>query len=345
MVGNDRKKRTAWHNKLPAWILDDDGYRSLGQGPAKTLQAIANRCDRPRNKKVNSHHSGVLLPCFGGQSLYDDALCSARTFWRHLPILIGSGYVIELSRGGSENANVYGIPSQRGELDDFAASKTGHRGQWTKNDSNRVRTALAERNLAKLQDQHRRQTGMAPVTECHGGSDKMSWGLCQTDALPSHIPSHSTKAYTNDNNRDVLVGNEAQVDDGPVVMTFATLGDPPQWHLRQSRLDRYRKAFPAEDVAYLCKKAMLWLEDHPNKRVETADMLSWLTRWITTGIENGWTKKSPQAIDNLPDELKPHRPSAEQLQKIAELMAQQRNESIPDPNAAPGGPGKEFVHA
>ena len=109
-----------WHNHVPAWIPQESAYQALPRGVGTTLQTIADACNPPGP-------DGSLVGAYGGQELIRRSRCSARTFWRHLDLLVKHGYVIVLVRGGRlGNRNVsseYGIPGHRGALDAAAAKR------------------------------------------------------------------------------------------------------------------------------------------------------------------------------------------------------------------------------
>lgn len=104
----------AWRNQLPAWIVQDDPYQRMVASMKRSLQAIADKCDR-------ADEQGNLLGAFGGQALYKAAGCSARSMWTHIDRFSAMGYVVCIGRGGRfanrTLANIYGIPGRRGGLD------------------------------------------------------------------------------------------------------------------------------------------------------------------------------------------------------------------------------------
>ena len=64
-----------------------------------------------------------------------------------------------------------------------------------------------------------------------------------------------------------------------VVRHFAIRGGST-WPLTQSRLDRYREAFPELDVDHEIWMAALWCNDNPNRRKTAKGMPAFLTNWL-----------------------------------------------------------------
>ena len=146
-----------WHNSLPAWIAEELEREPLKQGPLATLQAIANRCDKP----MVASNGEPLLVCFGGQSLIDEAGCRRSAFWTHLAALEGRGYVVQLVRGGGRCPNVYGIPGARGQLDRFRAGADSAPRRWDrKKDNRRIRDQVCGNPAPAV----RQPDGTAPAT-------------------------------------------------------------------------------------------------------------------------------------------------------------------------------------
>lgn len=186
-------RRLRWHNPLPGWIVESAEYAGLTAGPRQTLQAIADSCDPPDAQ-------GNLTGAFG--RLWQAAGCSKRSFWRHVRQLDLSGMICTLGHGGPHGmrclnvTNTYGVPGRRGSLDHRKCRRTAlqmlpsaedgkHRPQvlqpgdqatfWPRADlTPRCRSAARDTTV---------------VSRCHQGSDTMTLPWCQTDTLPSDIPS------------------------------------------------------------------------------------------------------------------------------------------------------------
>jgi hypothetical protein len=109
-----------WTNALPTWITSHPGYGSIRPQVRRTLQAIADRCN-PADAE------GSLIGAFGGSSLYEEAGCSTRAFWRHLRRLEDLGFVVTIGRGGQlggrNYGNCYGVPGFPGALDSRKARR------------------------------------------------------------------------------------------------------------------------------------------------------------------------------------------------------------------------------
>ncbi len=134
----------AWHNALPAWITCDPAYQRLRQGPKRTMQTIADRCDEP----PRDESSPALLVCFGGVGLIAACGCHAATFRRHKDELDRCGFIVRLSGGSGRLADVYGIPGHRRELDPYRAKRgerrgTGPGGRWTHPDTRQLRSLVS----------------------------------------------------------------------------------------------------------------------------------------------------------------------------------------------------------
>lgn len=171
---NPASANRRWHNALPAWIVNHASYAKLGTGQRATLQAIADRCDKPDAR-------GDLMYAFGGRSLADFAGLSQRTFWRHLAKLERLGFVVTLWRGGTRGlasyGNKYGIPGRSGSLDGRRCSRT----------------------MQRMATDPGGQEPHHPVIVPPGGQvpiwreprDKMSLPPCQSVTPPSPLPAPS----------------------------------------------------------------------------------------------------------------------------------------------------------
>lgn len=126
-----------WHNALPSWIRADTTYHELRQGVRHTLQAIANRCDKPEEG------CELLLVCFSGERVFASCGCRRSTFKAHVRKLESLGYVIPLTRGGGRLATIYGIPGERGQLDQHRAEKKAKPRLWRRADSEQLRSLVS----------------------------------------------------------------------------------------------------------------------------------------------------------------------------------------------------------
>ena len=209
-----------WHNSLPAWIVQDAGYERLSQSVRQTLHAIADTCDPP-----SPHGDGSLTVAFGGQPLNEAAGCSGRTFWRHVKLLIGTGYVVLLGRGGAYGGrtygNQYGLPGRRGALDERGCRQRLQR--MVRHDDGAWRPVVIEPgtqatlwgpqdSVDNLSDSCA-QLPSCPQPPCHsvtGGSDSLSRGPCQsvTPPYPHESPYEKNHGGLTENRHPRTTGNQ-----------------------------------------------------------------------------------------------------------------------------------------
>jgi len=186
--GAERGRR--WHNALPEWIEVSPEFARLRQSHRRTLQAIADACDGP-------NATGDLLVAFGGGELAARAGCSVRTLWRHVRRLEAAGFVVCVGRGGvigdRNYGNQYGVPGARGSLDRRRARRAMRRMIAGPDGVYRpIETAPGEQ-VTLWRESVTDGGGSDKLTR--GGSDKLSRGSCQTDTLPSPIPSPMVKNH------------------------------------------------------------------------------------------------------------------------------------------------------
>ncbi len=98
-------------NRLPAWIREDFGRTRATY--RYTLQAMADA------GVPDAEGSILWIP--GGGALRDTVGCSNATLFRHIAKLEAAGYLVclgtDVTVGGFNRGNVYGIPGQAGALD------------------------------------------------------------------------------------------------------------------------------------------------------------------------------------------------------------------------------------
>lgn len=177
--------RTArWHNHLPEWILTSPNYRSLRPAMRATLQAIADRCDRPDG-------AGNLMSGFGGAELSRSLGISRATWWRHISTLERHGLLVLIARGGAirrhNTANLYAIPGADGALDTRRAKR---RVQIMRRcDDGALRPEVVSPGTTPTFWRDGCTQGV--VSKRDGGSLKMRRGSSQNETQPSPLPSPS----------------------------------------------------------------------------------------------------------------------------------------------------------
>lgn len=112
--------------RLPGWIAKDPGFQKLKPGQRFALMMIAARCNKPNPTIGNS-----LLPCISGDQLYADIGCCRSTAHGWFLRFEKLGFIVKISQGGGNLANVYGIPGKPGALDAYAVPKGAKPAKWT----------------------------------------------------------------------------------------------------------------------------------------------------------------------------------------------------------------------
>ena len=183
-------ERVNWHNALPSWIRADSAYQELPQGVRHTLQTIANLCDKP------SEGCELLLVCFAGERVYASCGCARATFKRHVQKLNSLGYVVPLTRGGGRLATVYGVPGERGQLDQHRAEEKAKPRLWSRADSEQLRSLVSGIETLAPPAPLVSQNETPPVSRCDTTRLRMRHQVSGNGTVPSYASSSSTSAHT-----------------------------------------------------------------------------------------------------------------------------------------------------
>ncbi len=73
-------------------------------------------------------------------------------------------------------------------------------------------------------------------------------------------------------------------DATPIVFSFPTSGNPPQWSLHQSRIDRFVELYPGIDVMAEMRRALAWMENAVQKKTARG-MPAFLARWLSNATD------------------------------------------------------------
>jgi len=192
-VGSSDRRR--WHNHLPAWILADERYKNLSQGPANTLQAIADSCDPPGR-------DGSLLVAFQGSTLFRKAKVSRRTFIRHLQRLEARGFVVFLGRTHC-GSNQWAIPGSPGALDPRRRPRERRQRMVRDDGSSTFVTITPGSQMTFVFPAPRGHplppkvchSDTPPVSICHTPCVNLSHPLCHSVTQPSSNPSSNGKSH------------------------------------------------------------------------------------------------------------------------------------------------------
>lgn len=87
-----------------------------------------------------------------------------------------------------------------------------------------------------------------------------------------------------------------RADDGPVVLTFPTIGvGGTEWRLRLAQVAEWQALFPGLDVAQECRHALAWIRASPERRKTTRGMPKFLTGWFTRSVDRRGSSGGPAA--------------------------------------------------
>lgn len=110
------------------------------------------------------------------------------------------------------------------------------------------------------------------VLEPHGGNAVLELG-CSTDEGVT-TPVRSMPVV------------RTRVDDGPVVLTFPTIGaEGREWRLRRRQVEEWQVLFPGLDIADECRHALAWVQSSPGRRKTGRGMAKFLVGWFTRTVE------------------------------------------------------------
>jgi len=82
----------------------------------------------------------------------------------------------------------------------------------------------------------------------------------------------------------------------PAVVTFPTVGQPHEWHLRQAQVDAWALAYPQTNILGEARKALAWVE--ANQRKTAKGMPAFLVRWLgkaANGPVGAYQRPGPEA--------------------------------------------------
>ena len=83
------------------------------------------------------------------------------------------------------------------------------------------------------------------------------------------------------------------------VLTFPTVGPTKIWPLVQSQIDHWRELYPTIDVLGECRKALAWVEAHPDRRKTHRGMPKFLTGWLGRSTDRGGRASSEPVVDPI----------------------------------------------
>ncbi len=77
-------------------------------------------------------------------------------------------------------------------------------------------------------------------------------------------------------------------DASPVLLEFPTVGTSGStWRLRRRQADEWQGLFPALDVTAEARKALAWVNAHPDRRKTPRGMPKFLVSWLTRSSDRG----------------------------------------------------------
>lgn len=87
--------------------------------------------------------------------------------------------------------------------------------------------------------------------------------------------------------------------DDPIYLTYPTIGNPPEWNLCKSHLDKLWELYHSRlDVLGECKKAQLWCWANQAKQKTARGMFRFLVNWFNKATDSGrgWTPKTKEQV-------------------------------------------------
>jgi hypothetical protein len=84
-------------------------------------------------------------------------------------------------------------------------------------------------------------------------------------------------------------------------LVFPCSGQPAEWPLVQSHIDRLGELYPAVDVPAECRKALAWIEANPTKRKTARGMKRFLNGWMSRCQDRGGSSPAQVASNDTPD--------------------------------------------
>ena len=86
----------------------------------------------------------------------------------------------------------------------------------------------------------------------------------------------------------------------PVVAVFPCRGNPKSWNLTESRVKGYEADYPGLNVRQEFRKAVRWVQEHPENVKTARGMPAFLTRWLNKACNFAPRRDSPPVPKDRP---------------------------------------------
>lgn len=91
-----------------------------------------------------------------------------------------------------------------------------------------------------------------------------------------------------------LIEAREREDGSPSLLVFPVIGvSGTEWALTQRQADNWRLLFPGLDIDAEARKALAWIQAHPDRRKTPKGMPKFLVAWLTRTVDRGRASTAP----------------------------------------------------